>query len=137
MTSPDTVAAVQLLYGRQSHSIDSGRAEEWASTFTDDGVFDSPSYPHPETGTAALVAFATRFFVSASEAGEKRRHVITNLSIDEVSRTELTVHCYLQIMATPRGGDTRTVRFTTVRDHVVRIDGAWRIASRSVTRDDT
>ncbi|AJW41975.1 Cyclase [Rhodococcus sp. B7740] len=138
MPDPDagTIAEVQLLYGRQSHAIDSGRATEWAGTFTADGVFDSPSYPEPETGRDRLIAFAQRFFDSASDANERRRHVITNIAVDLVSVDELAVDCYLQIMTTPRGGETRLVRFTSVRDRVVRVDDQWRIQHRTVTRDD-
>jgi len=138
MPGPDstTVADIQLLYGRQSHAIDSGRAAEWAETFTANGVFDSPSYPEPEVGSDQLTAFAQRFFDSAIESNEKRRHVITNIAVNLVSVDELIVDCYLQIMATPRGGDTRLVRFTSVRDHVVRVDDRWRIQHRTVSRDD-
>lgn len=138
MTDPDsaTVAAVQLLYGRQSHAIDCGRATEWAGAFTADGIFDSPSYPEPEVGSEQLTAFAQRFFHSAAEANEKRRHVITNLAIECVSVDELIVDCYLQIMATPRGGVTRLVRFTSVRDRIVRVNDRWRIQRRTVSRDD-
>lgn len=136
MVDSPTAVAVQLLYGRQSHSIDSGRSAEWAHTFTPDGVFDSPSYPEPEAGTAALTAFAQRFFDTAVDAQEKRRHVITDLAIEAVSDDELTVECYLQIMATPRGGETRLVRFTSVRDRLVRHDGQWRIQHRTVSRDN-
>lgn len=138
MPDPDaTIAAeVQLLYGRQSHAIDSGRATEWAATFTADGVFDSPSYPEPEVGRDRLIAFAQRFFDSASDANERRRHVITNIAVDLVCVDELAVDCYLQIMATPRGGETRLVRFTSVRDRVVRVDDQWRVQHRTVSRDD-
>lgn len=138
MSDPDavTIAAVHLLYGRQSHAIDSGRATDWARTFTADGIFDSPSYPAPEVGHDQLAAFARRFVDSAAEANERRRHVITDIAIDLVGVDELTVDCYLQIMATPRGGDTRLVRFTSVRDHVVRVDDQWLIRHRIVSRDD-
>lgn len=138
MPDPDagTIAEIQLLYGRQSHAIDSGRATEWAETFTADGVFDSPSYPEPEVGSDQLTAFAQRFFDSAADANERRRHVITNIAVDLVSVDELAVDCYLQIVATPRGGETRLVRFTSVRDRVVRVNDRWRIQHRTVTRDD-
>ncbi|OZC84526.1 nuclear transport factor 2 family protein [Rhodococcus sp. 15-649-1-2] len=136
MIDAETATAIQLLYGRQSHAIDSGRADEWARTFTQDGVFDSPSYPQPAVGTAALTAFAEQFFADATAAQEKRRHVITNLSVDDRQDGSLDVDCYLQIMATPRGGATRLVRFTVVHDRVVHENGSWRVACRTVSRDD-
>lgn len=136
MLASDTAIAVHLLYGRQSHAIDNGRAAEWAATFTADGVFDSPSYPAPVAGAAALTAFAQQFHDDAVNALERRRHVITDLAIDPAGPDELVVDCYLQIMATPRGGDTRLVRFTSVRDRVIRTDDGWRIDNRTVSRDD-
>lgn len=136
MIETDTAVAVHLLYGRQSHAIDSGRARDWAETFTADGIFDSPSYPEPEVGTDALVAFAERFFDDARAADEKRRHVVTDVAVDAITDNELEVDCYLQIMATPRGGETRIVRFTTVHDRIVRVGDRWRVAHRRVSRDD-
>lgn len=137
MLDANTFTHIHQLYGSQSHFIDSGRAREWAHTFTADGEFDSPSYAEPERGRAALTAFAERFFDNARAAEEVHRHVVTNLAVERVDETTLTVDLYLQIMATPRGGDTRLVRFTTARDRVVLVDGTWLIAHRAITRDDT
>ena len=127
---------IQQLYGRQSRLIDEGHAAEWAATFTSDGEFRSPSYPDPVVGTPALTEFARGFFTNASVAGEAHRHVLTNIAVEHVGDDELEVHAYLQIVATQIGGESRLVRFTTVTDRVVREDGQWRIARRTVRRDD-
>lgn len=127
---------IHQLYGRQSHLIDEGHAAEWAATFTDRGEFHSPSYPAPVVGTAALTEFARGFFSNASVAGEAHRHVLTNIAVDRLGDDELEVRAYLQIVATRIGGDSRLVRFTTVTDRVVREGGQWRIARRTVRRDD-
>lgn len=129
-------AEIHQLYGRQSHLIDQGRAAEWSATFTADGEFHSPSYPAPVVGTDALTEFADAFFTNAAAAGETHRHVLTNIAVDHVGDDELEVNAYLQIMATPSGGDSRLVRFTTVTDRVVRVGGQWLIARRVVRRDD-
>ena len=61
---------------------------------------------------------------------------LTNLVVEAVDESALTVHGYLQIVATARGGDSRLVRMTTVTDHVVRVGEEWKIARRTVSRDD-
>ncbi|WP_024795410.1 nuclear transport factor 2 family protein [Tomitella biformata] len=136
--SLDVATFVELhqLYGRQSHLIDEGDARAWATTFTADGEFISPSYPAPVAGTAALTDFADAFFADAAAAGEARRHVITNIAIDRVGDDELAVRLYLQIVATRKGEQSRLVRLTTTADRVVREGGQWRVACRTVRRDD-
>jgi 3-phenylpropionate/cinnamic acid dioxygenase small subunit len=129
-------AQVHQLYGRQSHLIDEGHAPEWAATFTPEGQFHSPSYPAPVSGRAALAAFAEKFYTSAAAAGTVQRHVLTNIAIEATATDELEVRAYLQIVATPEGGESRLVRLTTVTDRVVRHGGRWLIASRTVRRDD-
>lgn len=142
MTPSDTdvdatvLAQLHQLYARQSHLIDGGAADEWARTFTPDGEFRSPSYPAPVVGVEELTAFAERFFAAATAAGEVHRHVITNVDVEPDDGDTLAVRAYLQIVATVRGGQSRVVRFTTLTDRVVRHDGAWRIARRTVRRDD-
>ncbi|WP_019544431.1 nuclear transport factor 2 family protein [Streptomyces sulphureus] len=132
------LAEIHQLYALQSHLIDSGRAAEWAATFTDDGAFHSPSYPEPSVGTGQLTAFAEQFAADARSAGEVRRHVLTNLVVhpEEHADGSLAVEAYLQIVATPHGGAPRLVRFTTVSDRLVREGHAWRVAHRTVRRDD-
>ncbi|WP_320778701.1 nuclear transport factor 2 family protein [Streptomyces sp. CRN 30] len=133
------LAEIHQLYHLQSHLIDGGRAAEWAATFTADGRFDSPTYPEPVTGTAALTAFAERFAAGCAAEGVVRRHVVGNVAVTGTDGDgALRVEAYLQIVATPRGGTPRTERFTTLTDRVVR-DGAGdglRIAARTVRRDD-
>lgn len=133
---PELLARVHQLYGAQSHHIDSGRAREWARTFTEDGEFHSPSYPGPVAGTEELTAFAERFFGSAHNAGETTRHVVTNLFVETASADDATVHAYLQIVTTPVGGEPRLVRLTTITDELVRRGGRWLIRRRVVRRDD-
>jgi uncharacterized protein (TIGR02246 family) len=130
------VVQVLRLYARQSRLIDGGDASGWAQTFTKDGVFASPSYPTPATGTDELVAFAERF-AAGNASGSVSRHVITNVDVLPGSDDDhLVVHAYLQIVTTPRGELSELVRLTTITDQLVRIDGHWQVAHRQVVRDD-
>ncbi|GGF49194.1 hypothetical protein GCM10011519_23970 [Marmoricola endophyticus] len=132
------VPELERLYARQSRSIDSGDAAGWAATFTGDGEFHSPSYAEARTGTAALVAFAQEYYERGLETGTTSRHVVTNVDVEPGRDADhLVAHAYLQIVATPRGGESRLVRLTTLTDDLVRgPDGHWRFAVRRVTRDD-
>ena len=132
--------AVQVLraYARQSRLIDSGDATGWAATFTRDGEFHSPSYPEPAVGADALIAFAETFARTDRETGVVRRHVVTNVDVlPGQDDDHVVAHAYLQILATPAGGETQLVRLTTLTDQLVRRDGRWLVAHRQVRRDDT
>jgi hypothetical protein len=87
-------------------------------------------------GTSQLTAFAERFSAGARAAGEERRHLVSTLAVDPAGPVELDVRAYLQIVATPFGGDPRLVRLTTLLDRVVRHEGQWRVRARTVQRDD-
>ncbi|WP_024802860.1 nuclear transport factor 2 family protein [Nocardia sp. BMG51109] len=132
----DTVAAIHQLYARQSWSIDAGAASEWAATFTPDGEFHSPTYPDPVAGAAALTEFAAGFDRAARAAGERHRHVLSNLLVDRIDADTLAVAAYLQVVATRIGGESRLLRFTTITDRLTRRDGGWLITRRVVERDD-
>ncbi|MFE9642159.1 nuclear transport factor 2 family protein [Nocardiopsis alba] len=135
-----TASQIHQFYARQSHLIDSGRAREWADTFTPDGEFHSPTYPEPVVGSAALADFAAGFHRRAAEQGEVHRHVVTNVwvrSDEEVSFDGVVVEAYLQVLATTVGGATRILRMTTLTDHLVVSKGRWSVARREVRRDDS
>ncbi|WP_031086060.1 nuclear transport factor 2 family protein [Streptomyces sp. NRRL WC-3549] len=131
------LAEIQQLYHLQSHLIDGGHAADWAATFTPGATFDSPSYPAPVTGTAALTAFAEQFTAACRAEDVVRRHAIGTVAVTGGDGAgALRVESYLQIIATPRGGTPRTERFTTLTDRVVRDGDRWLIATRTVRRDD-
>ncbi len=131
-----TLAAIHQLYARQSRAIDSGAAQEWARTFTADGEFHSPTYPDPVVGTAALTEFAAEFDRAARVAGERRRHVLSNLLVERVDARTLAVSAYLQVVTTRIGGEARLARVTTIDDRLTLVGDDWKITRRAVERDD-
>lgn len=127
MVATEDVVAVHQLYGRQSHAIDSGRAAEWAATFTPDGEFHSPTYPEPAVGAGALTAFAERFHAS----GETLRHVVSTIHVRPGDTADtLRSDAYLQIVAS-----THLVRLTVLGDELVRAGDGWLVRRRTVHRD--
>lgn len=135
VVSTADVIAVYQLYGRQSHAIDSGRAEDWAATFTVDGEFHSPTYPEPARGTDELVAFARRFHASCQEQREALRHVIGTVDVRRTGSAELCASAYLQIIGTPEGQPTRLHRITMIEDRLHATPGGWRVYRRTVHPD--
>jgi 3-phenylpropionate/cinnamic acid dioxygenase small subunit len=129
------VLAVHQLYGRQSHAIDSGRAADWAATFTADGEFHSPSYPEPSRGSAELTAFAERFHAGCRASGEVLRHVVSTVEVLPGGPDALRARAYLQIVGTPAGEPSRLHRLTTLDDDLVRTPEGWRVHRRTVRRD--
>jgi 3-phenylpropionate/cinnamic acid dioxygenase small subunit len=122
------LAEVQQLLFRQCHLIDSGDAAGWAATYLPDGVFDSPTYDRPVTGSEELRDFAHRVHT----ASPRLRHVLTNVYVVDQPRPDecATVATLLIVTATDDG--VRIDRVTTVHDHLVRRDDAWLMARRRV-----
>ncbi|SEB30909.1 SnoaL-like domain-containing protein [Streptomyces misionensis] len=141
MNSPDTFARlyseVQQFYADHFQLLDSGAADEWAATFTEDGFFHPETLPEPVRGRAALAAGVRKVHQELTEAGEQRRHWHGMVSVVPREGAEvLDVRCYALVFATPQGG-APSLRLTCVcEDVLVRVDGTWQVSERRVTRDD-
>lgn len=123
---------VQHFYGRQSLAIDGGDAAGWAATFTSDGVFDSPTYAEPVTGTSALESFARTVHRNSPHL----HHVVTNVALDDVTDDAVTVRANLLIVTTHDliTGGARIERVTTIHDRFRRLP-ELRLHHRLVVRD--
>jgi uncharacterized protein (TIGR02246 family) len=139
MTGTDLAAqeqlAIQQLYARQSHAIDSGDAHGWAACFTSDGAFRSPTYGDAVVGTDALTAFAEAFARAAAEAGVVRRHWTTALALEAEIEDVVAARCYVMVLATAVGERPVIERTVVFHDRLVRRDGGWLIERRQVSVD--
>ncbi|MDT0264364.1 nuclear transport factor 2 family protein [Jatrophihabitans lederbergiae] len=144
MTSPDTDHAlsseaqiyfqVQQFYSRQMRLLDSGSAEAWANTFTEDGVFHQ-NVATPLRGRAAI-AVAARVRVEQIRADSKvRRHWLGMLEV--IPQADGLVHTsyYALAMATPRGKSLQVYVSTDNRDVLANEDGRWLVKHRYVEHD--
>ena len=109
---------LQLLY-RYNHAIDSGDAEGWADTFTEDGSLDAAG--QLISGREGLVEFAS------SVRG--LRHLVANPVVD-ISGDAATVRAYLLVFM-----GTAPAMIGTYEDEVVRTPAGWRFAKRQFTVD--
>ncbi|KQX56321.1 MULTISPECIES: nuclear transport factor 2 family protein [unclassified Streptomyces] len=130
-------ADIQRFHARQMRLLDSGDAEGWAATFTEDGLFAPPSLPEPVRGRAALAAGVRAAHKELAAAGEVRRHVLTTAEVDEPDADgAVRVRSYVQVVATLRDQAPRLLLMCVCEDVLVVEDGAWRVRERYVTRDD-
>jgi hypothetical protein len=109
---------LQLMY-LYNHTIDGGEAEQWAGTFTPDGVLDAAGTLM--SGHDELVAFAK------SVSG--LRHVVTN-PVVQVEGDSASGRAYIVVYH-----GTSTMVVGTYKDELVRGEGGWRFAKRVFTPD--
>src|SRR5579872_6319550 len=76
--SSDDYAQILNHMGYYCHCIDGGEPENWASCYTEDGVFDGPATPEPVKGRPGLAAFAKATYDNSN--GGKMRHFVGNLT---------------------------------------------------------
>jgi hypothetical protein len=122
--------AIQQIYAKYNHAIDSGNGAGWAATFATDGVFTSASGTF--NGTEQLAGFATGF---ASRL--KARHWTNNLVL-EGDGGKATGTCYLILLRLTPGEQPPASILTTAiyNDELSKgPDGAWRFTKRTVTGD--
>ena len=122
--------AIQQIYAKYNHAIDSGNGANWAATFATDGVFISASGTF--TGTEQLAAFATGF-----GSRLKARHWTNNLILEGDS-SKATGSCYLVLFRLTPGEKPPASILTTAiyNDELAKgADGSWRFTKRTVTGD--
>jgi SnoaL-like domain len=117
---------IQQLYARYNNAIDSGDAEGWAATFTQDGVFNT------FVGHDALVNFVKTW--REKLGGATRKHWNNNLQITGNSK-EASGAVYLMLVdfSTKPPSIVGTASYT---DNLVKTKDGWRFTKR-VTKGDS
>jgi 3-phenylpropionate/cinnamic acid dioxygenase small subunit len=127
---------IQHFYGRQMRCLDSGAVDEWAATFTEDGVFAANAMPEPQRGRSAIVAGARRATEQLAEQGIQRRHWLGMLQVDSQDDGTILARTYALIISTELGGQAEVRLSCTCDDVLVREDGRLLVRHRQVYRDD-
>ncbi|MFF3019883.1 nuclear transport factor 2 family protein [Streptomyces sp. NPDC057939] len=129
-------AQVQQFYARQMGLIDDGRPDEWAETFTEDAVFQEASrLNEPLRGRVAIR--------DSSRARQRRleedkldfRHWLGMLDVRPQSDGSLRTRSYALAMRIPRGGALDIFASVVCNDHLVQVDGTWKVADRDLHHD--
>ncbi|MBY8886400.1 nuclear transport factor 2 family protein [Streptomyces sp. PTM05] len=127
---------VQQYYARQMQLLDSGRVEEWAQTFTADGVFAANAHPEPTVGREAIAKVAGQVVADYNERRIQRRHWLGMVNIERQEGGSVFARCYALVFETPHGGQAYVKASTTCEDELVHEGGEWLVKHRLITRDD-
>jgi len=120
-------AEIQNLAGRYSQALDDGDAEAWAAVWTEDGVMEMVSQERWISG-AALRSLAAR-----DPSRAQSRHMPSTFVIEGDGAEEASMRSYVTVV---RCGDPASIVFQgRYVDKLRRVDGAWKLAHRTILTD--
>lgn len=119
--------------------VDDGEFDRLETLFASDATFDiSPDpkiVPVPAIGRRQIREILEGRYDVVSKV-DQRRHLITNLVIDELSDREAVTRCFLTVLSVPKRGGSVELRGTGVyHDRLRRADNDWLIAERRLVLD--
>lgn len=116
---------IEDLISRYSLYADSGRSQDLAALFTDDGVLIAAD--DEARGPDAIEAYldANKTSLAAGAGAGRIRHHVSSLRIDLTSETSAAATCYF-LAITGAGPD----HWGLYRDQLAREDRGWRFARR-------
>jgi 3-phenylpropionate/cinnamic acid dioxygenase small subunit len=126
---------VEQFYAFQMQVLDEGDATAWAATFTDTGVFVPHLAADQLTGRAQLEAGAAKAISRLNADGVTRRHIVSNICVEQVSVDIVRVSSYVPVIDT-MSGEARIKCNTVMNDELVRHGTTWLVRHRKVLRDD-
>lgn len=116
---------IQNLAGRYSHALDNGIPEAWAEVWTEDGVMEMVTQERWITGDEL------RALAAAGDAPQSR-HMPSTFVIDGAG-DEASMSSYVTVV---RCDDPAKIVFQgRYVDTLRRVDGAWKIAHRTILTD--
>lgn len=122
MTDAVRYSEVERFYARQMQLIDEGDADGWAATFTEDGVFTSNGTTGEVRGRPALRTAAKETIARLTGAGTTRRHIVSNVRIEQLEPDLLRVTSYVPVIDTTSG--VAALRTSTVMSDELALVGS-------------
>lgn len=132
----DVYFQIQQFYAHQMQLLDRGATEEWADTFTEEGVFAANAQPEPVRGRSVIAAGAARAGADFAAKGIQRRHWLGMVSASGREDGTVEARAYALVLTTPKGGQAAIGVSTTMNDILVKENGEWKVRRRDVSRDD-
>ncbi|MFN0089131.1 MAG: nuclear transport factor 2 family protein [Acidimicrobiales bacterium] len=123
----DRLLIAERIY-RYGWAYDERNRDQLADCFTDDAVWEGSMMGldaiGPMKGREAVMEFLTEFWAQQSD---QRRHIFTNVIVEELSAAAAVAHAYLLLTAS--ANDTMTpVTAGPYRLELVKQAGVWRLA---------
>lgn len=134
----DLYGRISQFYAEQMRLLDTGAAEDWAATFTEDGVFRQNIDAAPLRGRAAIAAAARHRVERLRADGLVRRHWLGMVRIDSEPNGTVRTRYYAMAMATgshATGDGLRVYASTVAEDVLVASPNGWLVADRRVLHD--
>lgn len=133
LLSPEDRLAITDIVHRFCWLVDHSRAAEIGALFTADARLTfGPGTPNP--GTIEGPAIAAMMTARQAQTHITTRHVMTNLAFAATADGKVAVHGILTFYRSDDASrDTRVASIADIDEVYVRIDGGWRISSRTVT----
>ena len=130
---------ISEVLSRYAVFVDAGEFDRLEALFASDATFDiTPDpkiIPVPAVGRRKIREVLEGRYDVVSKV-DQRRHLITNLVIDELGDTEAVTRCFLTVLSVPKSGGSVELRGTGVyHDRLRRIDGSWLIEERRLVLD--
>ncbi|TDD73464.1 nuclear transport factor 2 family protein [Actinomadura rubrisoli] len=132
--SADLYVEVQTFYARQMRALDSGKLEDFAQSFTEDGVMRHVSRDDHVQGREAILAML-RAGLPAYD-GFIPRHWFDKFLIETVDADTVRTDYYAMVTMTDAKGTVVLQPTCVVEDELVRVDGTLLLKSRVIRRDD-
>ncbi|MFG2885259.1 nuclear transport factor 2 family protein [Streptomyces sp. NPDC048297] len=134
----DLYLELQQFYALQQKILDRGDGEEWARTFTPDGVFQAADMPEPLVGREILVKAIER--QTGMHEGLILRHWVGQLTVEQLDDDTVRAQSYVMVYVIPNrtllDGDVHFRHHTLCDDELVRsADGSWLVRKRFVATD--
>ncbi len=124
---------IQNLYSYYNLMSDAADAEAYASCFTDDGVMESPAIGIDVTGRSDLIAHKERD--KANRGGKYRRHWNGSIHLERLGDGSVRGRCYLVAYNGEPGELPILADCGVYEDILVKVNGAWKFARRTLTMD--
>lgn len=121
--------AIRDAIARYAHSADTGRFEDLAALFADDGVLEIEGRG-AFRGRAEIVDFLRQVKRAPAASAPYIRHFVSSTRIELTSATEASAKSYF-LAITERGPD----HWGVYRDRFALIEGRWLILQRRVKVD--
>jgi actinorhodin biosynthesis protein ActVIA len=135
VATTDLYARVQHFYARQMQALDGMRFEEFAATFTEDGVFHHMPGAEPFRTRAGilreLVSHQRRYEAEATQ----RRHWFNHLALERRGEDSLRVTAYVLVLGTRPGGTPEMMRSCVMHDDLAVTGGELLVTSRRISYD--
>jgi SnoaL-like domain len=123
----DDKYAIEELVSRYNRAIDEGLPEEWAATFTDDGIFEG------RKGRFAGREQLTKFIqdLVAQRGVRIRQHRTGNILI-EGDGERARLYAYLTLLTSGEHGEPQIDLVASYSDELVKIGREWKFSHRRV-----